>query len=80
LNEVVPTASGFWASFLPFGLPQRWPFCWWVAVVVDLYSRRLMGLAVYKQQPSSQSIRTFLATVMPQAKARPRQLITDHGG
>jgi len=24
-------------------LPQRWPFCWWVAAVVDHFSRRVMG-------------------------------------
>ena len=24
----VPTGRGFWAPWLPFALPQRWPFCW----------------------------------------------------
>ncbi|MDA2924332.1 helix-turn-helix domain-containing protein [Acidobacteria bacterium AH-259-L09] len=24
----VPTVSGLWASWLPFALPQCWPFCW----------------------------------------------------
>ena len=31
----VPIVSGFWASWLPFALPQCWPFCWWVAVAID---------------------------------------------
>ena len=31
----VSTSMGFWAPWLPFALPQRWPFCWWVAVVID---------------------------------------------
>jgi len=26
-------------------LPQRWPFCWWVGVIVDHFSRRIMGVA-----------------------------------
>ena len=34
----IPTAGGFWMSWLPCALPQRWPFCWWVAVVVDHFS------------------------------------------
>jgi len=34
----VPTSMGFWAPWLPFSLPQCWPFCWWVAVVIDHYS------------------------------------------
>jgi hypothetical protein len=27
--------GGFWVPWLPFALPQRWPFCWWLALVVD---------------------------------------------
>jgi len=30
--------GGFWTSWLPFALPQCWPFCWWVVVVIDHYS------------------------------------------
>ncbi len=35
----VPTRAGFWVPWFPFSLPQRWPFCWWVAVAVDQVSR-----------------------------------------
>ena len=31
---------------MPFALPQCWPFSWWLAVVMDHYSRRVMGFAV----------------------------------
>jgi len=24
----IPTSVGFWAPWLPFALPQCWPFCW----------------------------------------------------
>jgi hypothetical protein len=39
---VVPTIGGFWISWLPFAIPQRWPFCCWVAEhrVRRLYSAR----------------------------------------
>src|SRR5206468_5068027 len=33
--QQVPTSLGFWAPWLPCSLPPIWPFCWWVAVVVD---------------------------------------------
>ena len=33
--STVPTALGFWIPWVPLALPQRWPFCWWIAVVVD---------------------------------------------
>ena len=48
----VPTALGFWTSWVPFALPQVWPFCWWLAVAVDHFSRRVMGFAVYRALPS----------------------------
>ena len=37
----VPIRGGFWVPWLPWALPQRWPFCWWVAVVVDHSTRRV---------------------------------------
>jgi len=30
-----PTRAGFWAPWVPFSLPQRWPFCWWLGVLVQ---------------------------------------------
>lgn len=50
---IVPTVSGFWTAWLPFALPQRWPFCWWLSVVIDHFSRRVMGVAVLRKQPSA---------------------------
>jgi transposase len=40
---VAPTSAGFWAAWTPFALPQVWPWCWWIACVVDHYSRRVTG-------------------------------------
>jgi transcriptional regulator with XRE-family HTH domain len=60
----VPTSVGFWVPWLPFALPQCWPFCWWVAVVIDHYSRRIMGVAAFKNSPTSRSIQHFLERAM----------------
>ena len=75
----VPTSVGLCASWLPFGLPQRWPFCWWVTVVIDLYSRRIMGLAVLRKQPTSLAVRAFLGRVLQRVDAVPRHFVTDQG-
>ena len=75
----VPTALGFWTSWLPFALPQVWPFCWWVAVVVDHFSRRVMGFAVYRKSPTSASLRNFLETACWKAGGWPACLISDQG-
>jgi transposase InsO family protein len=56
----VPTASGLWTSWGPFALPQVWPFCWWLAVIVDHCSRRVMGFAIFRCQPTSAAVRGFL--------------------
>ena len=65
----VSTSMGFWAPWLPFALPQRWPFCWWVAGVIDHYSRRAMRFAIFRNNPTSLSIQFFskapLSTQVP---------------
>jgi len=46
----IPTAGGFWVPWIPWAMPQRWPFCWWVGVIVDHFSRRIMGFGVLVQR------------------------------
>jgi len=75
----VPTALGFWTSLVPFALPQVWPFCWWLAVVVDHFSRRVMGFAVYRTLPSSAAVRKFLERLFRSAGDKPLRLISDQG-
>jgi transposase InsO family protein len=75
----VPTSGGFWISWLPFALPPCWPFCWWLAVVLDHYSRRVLGFAVFVRQPTSEKIRRFLGQVIGKVGAAPRHLVTDQG-
>jgi transposase InsO family protein len=76
----VPTSLGFWVPWIPRTLPQCWPFCWWLAVVVDHYSRRLLGFAVYRKQPTSHDVRLLLSHIIRRTGRRPRYLITDQGG
>ncbi len=73
----VPIGTGFWSSWAPFALPQRWPFCWWLAVIVDHYSRRAMGFAVFPKRPDSLSIRMFLGRVIAGCNAAPKYVICD---
>jgi putative transposase len=75
----VPTSVGLWASWLPLALPQRWPFCWWVAVAVDHFSRQVTALAVFKEQPTALAVMRFLDRAFKKAGHRPRHLITDRG-
>jgi transposase InsO family protein len=75
----VPTSAGLWTSWLPFALPQCWPFCWWLAVVLDHYSRRALGFAIFKRQPTSEQLRCFLGKRIAAVGVAPKHLITDCG-
>ena len=75
---LVPTAAGFWTPWLPFAIAQWWPFSWWVACVVDQYSRRVMGFAVFSKEPKSVDIRTFLGRLVRRHGA-PKYIISDKG-
>jgi transposase InsO family protein len=75
----VPISAGFWAPWLPFALPQCWPFCWWVAVVVDHHSRRVMGIEIFKNNPTSISVSHFLKRAIQTAGATPKYIICDKG-
>ena len=75
----MPTAAGFCTTWLPFALPQSWPFCWWVAVAIDHFSRRVMGFAVFTKQPNSVAVRTFLGRTIAKAGTAPKYLVCDRG-
>ena len=75
----VPISGGFWTNWLPNAIWQRWPVCWWVLNVVDHYSRRCMGSAVFKCRPSSEEVTTALTRIMFAERIRPKHLIVDQG-
>ncbi len=76
---IMPIGSGFWTTWLPFSLPQCWPFCWWIGLVIDHHSRRIMGVTLFWREPTSEAMRAFLGRVMHAVKAKPRHLVTDKG-
>jgi transposase InsO family protein len=75
----VPTSMGFWTPALPFGLAQRWPFCWWMVVLADQFSARILRLAVFRNQPTTEEVQTIVARAVDEASVPPRYLITDKG-
>jgi transposase InsO family protein len=76
---MVPTWSGFWVPWMPFFLPQSWPFCWWVAVVVDHFSRAVVGFAVLFDRPTSADVQGLLERAIRKAGSSPEHVITDKG-
>ncbi len=76
---VVPTTAGFWVPWMPFSKLQCWPFCWWVAVIIDQFSRRVTGFALFTKSPTSTDICRFLDRVTKRAGAKPKHIIADKG-
>jgi transposase InsO family protein len=73
----VPTSAGFWTAWWPFTLPQAWPFAWWIAVVIDHFSRRVMGFAVFKGKPDSHEVRSFMSRAFHKTGKVPKHIILD---
>ncbi len=76
---VIPTTAGFWVPWLPFSKLLRWPFCWWVAVAIDQFSRRVCGFALFRKMPSSTEVCGFLDRVTKRTGTKPAHIITDKG-
>lgn len=75
----VPTRAGFWIPWFPFSLPQRWPYCWWVAVIVDQVCRELVGYACFRKLPNSERVQTMLNRAIKKQGFAPRCNVTEKG-
>jgi putative transposase len=75
----VPAWSGFWVPWLPFALPQSWPFCWWVAVAVDHFSRAVVGFAVFFGRPTAAEVQRLLDRAIRRGGRPPKYIISDKG-
>ena len=64
---------------MPNAFPQCWPFCWWLALVVDHKSRRAMGFMIFRKPPSSRAVQKFLDRTIQKNGAKPKYIVTDKG-
>lgn len=78
---VVPTlGSGLWVPWRPGTVELKWPYCWWVAAVLDSGSRRCHGVGVFKKRPTAMELRDLLDRAMEESGRSPRILISDREG
>jgi hypothetical protein len=76
---VVPIGGGFWTSWSPFSLPQEWPFCWWLVVVEDHFSRKALATKQFDHQPTAEEVTAVLDRTAKRAKTYPKHLVCDQG-
>jgi len=70
---------GLWVPWVPFTLPQRWPFGWWVGAVLDHHSRAIMSTRVWKTLPSARSVVWMLRDAVRSAGRAPKHIVSDQG-
>jgi transposase InsO family protein len=76
---VVPSTDGFWVPWSPNALTQVYPYSWYVMVVIDHYSRRVMDFDVFEQQPTALEVNSAMQRIYNENNAKPKYLISDQG-
>ena len=60
-------------------MPQVWPFCYWVCIILDHFSRRILGFALFKRPPSSAEVTDAIDAATARAGRTPKYIISDKG-
>jgi len=60
-------------------LPQVWPFCFWLGVVLDHYSRSVVAWQLFRKQPSAEAIVALFESGRKRTGATPKHVISDQG-
>jgi transposase InsO family protein len=76
---VVPTAASFWLLGWPRAVPQVWPLCWWVGVVLDNFSRRVIGFDLFRRTPTAKQVCQMLECAVRRVARAPKYTVTDQG-
>lgn len=76
----IPTSMGFWTPYAPNSSSLAWPFCWWIAVVFDQFSRRVVDFAIYRKHPNSDDVCALLERATEAAQRKPSCLVSDGEG
>ena len=76
---VMPTVSGFWVPWVPEAWRQVWPFAWWIGIVMDHYSRRIVGKAIWHKEPTANEVTAMLDATVEAVGLAPKHIISDQG-
>lgn len=76
---VVPILSGMWTAWLPFALPQVRPFCYWLCVLMDHKSRKVLEVHSFLKQPNARDVNQVLTATIQSCGCAPKYLICDQG-
>jgi putative transposase len=75
----VPTSLGFWVPWFANSLSQVWPFCYWVFVVVDNYSRKAVYSEAFRKSPNAITVTKALDEAIGTTGKSPKYIVSDQG-
>jgi len=75
----VPVFSGFNTPWFFKCLPQCFPFCWWVMIVIDHFSRKVVGSAIFFRVPTAEEVIAVMEKTIKKNKIKPKYSISDQG-
>ncbi len=78
-HSTVSTGLGFWVPWFPGAMIPVWPFCFWLSVVIDHYSRRVLVVGVYIKEPTADETCALLERARLAVGSAPKYTVTDHG-
>jgi transposase InsO family protein len=76
--SVLPVLA-LWLPWWPFSLPQYWPFCFWVCVIQDHFSRSVVGWRLFGKEPTAREVCTLLDDARRAVGRAPKYTVTDQG-
>jgi len=76
---LVPSLGGFWVPWIPQALLPLWPFCFWVGVVLDHFSRSVVVHQIFAKEPSQADVCALLESAIQTAGRVPRYIVSDKG-
>jgi hypothetical protein len=76
---LLPIVSGSWVPWVPQALLQRWPFCFWLAAVLDHHSRAVVGSRLFLSEPSAGDVTRLLDAARRRSSTMPKYIVSDQG-
>ncbi len=76
---VVSSSDGLWTPWPPNALTRIHPYSWFVLVVIDHFSRRIMGFEVFEQQPTASQVASAMERIRTKNGVKPKYLVSDQG-
>jgi transposase InsO family protein len=75
----ISTAAGYWAPWFPFALMLLWPFSWHLALVVDHFSRKIVGCGVFRKEATAEELCALLTQTVERSGRAPKYIVSDQG-